>query len=381
MLLPELKFGMTATGNPGLLTFAAYLTKTPMSLQELLQLRMQLQQITNHSFQKPEALVTWTGAVQAQDYAMCQWALGLRLPGTTEKHIEEAFNNGRVLRTHVLRPTWHLVAPADIRWMLQLTAPRIQAYSASYYRQSELDTTTFSKSNKVLEKVLRDNNHLSRTQLAAALNKAKINTEDLRLTHLLAYAELEGLICSGARQGKQVTYALLEERVPPTPRLSKEESLAELARRYFQSHGPATINDFTWWSGLNKTEAKQGQQLISNELTFITLGKDELAFIDKGIAPIKNNDVFLLPNYDEFTVAYSDREVLMGKDATTMGRNGNPLFSNIILVNGKVEGTWKRTIKPQSVTVTTELFSTLPATKQKQLQQRIGQYEQFLQQQ
>lgn len=349
-----------------------------MTQQELLQLRLQHQQIINPVFKEPQALVTWMGAIQAQDYAMCQWALGLRLPGTTENSIEEAFAQGKLLRTHVLRPTWHLVAPADIRWMLQLTAPRIHAYSGTYYRQSELDDAQFRKSNKVLEKALRDHNHLTRTELAEALNKAKISTEGLRLTHLLFYAELEGLICSGAKQGKQATYALLEERVPPAPKLSKEESLAELALRYFQSHGPATLNDFAWWSGLSKGEAKQAQQLITDKLVFITQGKEQLAFVDNGTAPLKNNDLFLLPNYDEYTVAYSDREALMGKGGDTLGRNGNPLFSNVLLLNGKVEGTWKRTIKPQSVTVTAEPFTTLPATKQKQLQQRIQQYEQFL---
>jgi hypothetical protein len=349
-----------------------------MNEQELLQLRLQHQQIVNPVFQDPQALVAWMGAIQAQDYAMCQWALGLRMPGATESSIEEAFSQGKLLRTHVLRPTWHLVTPADIRWMLKLTAPRIHTYSATYYRQSELDHAQFRKSNKVLEKALRDHNYLTRTQLAKAFSKAGINTEGLRLTHILFYAELEGLICSGPRQAKQVTYALLEERVPPAAGLSREESLAGLALRYFQSHGPATLSDFAWWSGLSKAEAKEAQQSIAGKLVFVTRGKEQLAFTDNGTAPLKNNDVFLLPNYDEYTVAYSDREILMGKDADTLGRNGNPLFSNVMLLNGKVAGTWKRTIKPKSVTVTAEPFAALPATRQKQLQQRIRQYEQFL---
>lgn len=349
-----------------------------MNQQELLQRRLYYQQLSSPSFDSPGELVAWMGGVQAQDYPMSQWAIGLRLPQATEATIEAAAAAGNIIRTHVLRPTWHWVAAADIRWMLRLTAPRIHAYAASYYRKAELDQKVFKKSNSILEKILRDHNHLSRVAIAAALQKAKIDTNDLRLTHLLFYAELEGLICSGVRQEKQITYALLDERVPAVKPLNREESLAELALRYFQSHGPAGIPDFAWWCGLNRAEAKEAVELIRNKLTWIRSGAEELAYIDSGTTAPKPSGVLLLPNYDEYLVGYTNRELLMREDSKALSRDGNPIFSNTIVINGKVEGSWKRVLKPGSVQVNPAPFTLLSPAKQKQLQQAIDKYSRFV---
>lgn len=349
-----------------------------MKPQELLQQRLANQQIGNCSFTTPAELVSWMGAVQAQDYAMAQWALGLRLEQVKESQIEEAIARAEILRTHVLRPTWHFVTPADICWMLRLTAPRIHAYMGTNNRKLELDAAVFKKSNKVLEKILRDGKALNREEIASAFDTAKINTKELRLNHLLVHAELEGLICSGPKKGKQITYALLEERVAPAAPLNKEESLARLALLYFQSHGPASLRDFAWWSGLSLTDAKEAQELIKDKLQFVKLGTESLAFVERETLPVKSNKIMLLPNYDEYLVGYTDRKVMLGNGSNTLSREGNPIFVNTIIINGKVEGSWKRTIKAHSVAITTEPFTQFSSSQEKQIEHARQQLLRFL---
>src|SRR6266704_5397496 len=213
------------------------------------QQRLHNQHITQRTLETPQALVEWLGAVQAQDFAAAKWALGLRLHGVTDDDIEQAFTNGAILRTHVMRPTWHFVSPADIRWLLALTAPRVHQTLAYYNRKLELDDAVFRCTNAMLANALQGGKQLTRDELVFALQQAGIATEgEQRVTHIMMRAELDGVICSGARRDKQFTYALLAERAPHARMLARDEALAELTTRYFMSHGPATIQDFVWWS-------------------------------------------------------------------------------------------------------------------------------------
>jgi len=187
------------------------------------------------------------------------WTLAQRMRNTTNSLIEEAYNEGKILRTHLMRPTWHFVAPDDIRWLLQLTASRVNAACGSNYRKLELDEALFKRCNKALTRALQGGQHLTRTALRTVINQAGVVADDsIRLVHILLRAELDGLICSGPRLGNQFTYTLLDERVPETKTLNREEALAKLTRRYFTSHGPATLQDFIWWSGLTAADAKNG---------------------------------------------------------------------------------------------------------------------------
>lgn len=207
--------------------------------------RLRNQGIAGATFKKPGDVVEWLAAVQAQDYAGAKWALGLRLQDATDDDVEQAFAEGAILRTHLLRPTWHFVTPADIRWMLALTAPRAHAVNADMSRKLELDNALFKRSNAALARALHGGRQLTRDELRGVLQKAGIATDGgLRLGYLLMRAELDGMVCSGARRGKQFTYALLDERAPHAKTLGREEALAELAQRYFVSRGPATVQDF-----------------------------------------------------------------------------------------------------------------------------------------
>ena len=219
-----------------------------MTSRSIIECRLVNQQLTNSRFTTAAQLVDWMGCIQSQDFAASKWAIGNRIDNITEAQIDKEFNEGKILRTHILRPTWHFVTPDDIAWMLKLTAPRIRAFSKSYLSKLNLDKKVLNRSKNIIAKALRDGNQLSRQQLMVLLKKAKVNTDDIRSTFIMMEAELDGLICSGGRQGKQFTYALLEERVPKIKRLNDEAPVAKLAKKYFTSHGPATKYDFAWWS-------------------------------------------------------------------------------------------------------------------------------------
>lgn len=324
--------------------------------------RLHNQLIAQRILEKPADVVQWLGAVQAQDYAAVKWAVGLRLQSATDDDIEQACSDGTILRTHVMRPTWHFVSPADIRWMLALTAPRVNAVNAYYYRQQELDDAVFRCSNAVLIKALQGGKQLTRAELVSALQQVGIASDNvLRFTLIVMRAELDGLICNGARRGKQFTYALLDERVPPAKTLGHDEALAEFARRYFTSHGPATLQDFVWWSGLSTAEAKTGLELVKSQLLYEVVDEQTYWF---ATSALPMNDLasmpYLLPSFDEYTVGYKDRSAVFDTTHTNkLNAWGNILGSYTMVLDGQIVGTWKRTIKKDTVIINASPFTPL----------------------
>jgi hypothetical protein len=324
-----------------------------MTNEDIARKRLCNQHIAPQFFNNPAELVGCLGAVQAQDYTAAKWALGLRMEGAVDCDIEHAFNSGSILRTHVLRPTWHFVTPADIRWMLALSAPRINAFNAYYHRSLGLDHSIFTRSNAALSKALEGGRHLTRTELTAVLQAAGIATDGLRLIHLVCAAELDGVICSGARRGNQFTYALLDERVPPRRTLDREEALSMLALRYFRSHGPAALADFAWWSGLGMADARKGLQLVKSEFTSEQVDGREYWFSNsQSHHGTDGTSAFLFPNYDEFMVGYKDRGAVYdpshGKE---LGPRTNILFYHAIVIGGRIAGTWRRAQKTNLVEI------------------------------
>lgn len=313
-----------------------------MIMHDVVSQRLDNHKLSSPEFKKPVDVVRWLGAVQAQDFHGAKWALALRMRATTtDAVVEEAFNDGQILRTHLLRPTWHFVAPEDIRWLLQLTAPRINVRCGSAYRKYELDNATLNRSNKLLTRALQGGKHLTRSALKKVLNQSGIAADDtVRMGHILLRAELDGVVCSGPRVGKQFTYVLLEERVPQASSLTRDEALARLTQRYFTSHGPATLQDFIWWSGLTTAGAKHGVELIHRHLRKELI--DEKVYLSPQArkTPKPAHSAHLLPAYDEYTVAYKDRQTLFARNngITTWG-----LLGPIVIVNGRAVGTWKRT--------------------------------------
>jgi hypothetical protein len=350
-----------------------------MTPSEIAHHRLHNQRLTGDPLARPEEAVGWLGAVQAQDYAGAKWALGLRTQAATEPGIDRAFDAGTFLRTHVMRPTWHFVAPADIRWLLTLTSPRVHAVNASYYRKLELGTDVLTRGATVLTNALQGGKHLTRNELAAALGQAGIiraSDDRLRLTYLVMHAELEGLICSGAMRGKQHTYALLDERVPPAHILERDEALAELTRRFFSSHGPATVKDCAWWSGLAPSDVRVGLELNKLRLEMARLdgqqywsGPDSRS--DLAASPLAH----LLPAYDEYTIVYKEHSAIFHPDYRELVIAA---FGIVIVIDGRIVGAWKRVIEKHHVLLTLEPFHALSEAEQQALDLAVQRYQAFL---
>lgn len=346
-----------------------------MTSSEISQTRILNQKIENSSFKTPNEIVSWMGAMQAQDFAMSKWAVGMRLIDSTEKSIEEAFNKGEILRTHVLRPTWHLVSPDDIFWMLDLTAEKIKSSMKSRNKELELNRDVFIKSNQLIEKALSKNEYLTREELALEYQKAQIRTDQNRLSHLLMEAELDQLICSGPLKDNKLTYALLQRRVPLKKLLKKDESLAELAKRYFSSRGPGSLKDFVWWSGLPVNEAKIGLKFANTEFNSETVNGEEYWFVD--LSQKLENKVYLLPAFDEILIAYRDRSAIIEPETNKKAIFDNGVFRPILLINGKVSGIWKRTIKKEKLLIEIEAFIKLNLNTKKEIEKAASQYRSF----
>ncbi|HXA00727.1 MAG TPA: winged helix DNA-binding domain-containing protein [Cytophagaceae bacterium] len=328
-----------------------------MTFTDIANIRLINQQITAAKFKTPKEVAGWMGAMQAQDYTMAKWAVGVRLPNSTEQLVETAIDKGEVIRTHLLRPTWHLVSADDIYWMLELTGPKILASLKSRHKELELSETVFAKSNKLIEKALAGGNHLTREELVSKLEKAKIATDNNRIAHLMLRAELDGLVCSGSTKNKKQTFALLEERVPKIRTLSRDEALVKLARNYFSSHGPATLQDFVWWSGLSVSDAKHALEMIKSDFISEQIGLQTYWFSNSFRIP-KNykESVYLLPAFDEFIISYKDRSASLHADHSKKTVSDNGIFRPTIVINGQVKGLWKRIVKKDKVMVEASLF-------------------------
>lgn len=293
-------------------------------------------------FKNPADVVQYMGAIQAQDYGGAKWAIAQRLLGASDALIEKAFADGNIIRTHVMRPTWHFVSPGDIRWMLELTAPRVTAIAGTRHRQLQLDGHIFSRSEKALSAALQGGKQLTRSEIADALQYAGIATDKQRFVHIMMQMELNGLVCSGGTRGKQFTYALLDERVPQTERLDRSEALAALANRYFTAHGPATLPDFAWWSGLTIADCKAGLEMMKDKLANAVVEGITYWFAEQTHDSTSKSPVaFLLPNYDEYIVSYKDRSAaIAAKDIDKADPRGT-IFNNTIVINGRIAGVWK----------------------------------------
>jgi len=326
-----------------------------MNLTHISSLRLTNQQLAGTRFTSPKDIVTWMGAMQAQDYAMVKWAMGIRLPGATDASVEAAVDNGDIIRTHVLRPTWHFVSAEDVRWMLALTAPQLKKGLTGRHRDLGLTDSILAKSRKVLEQALRDGNHATRAELIVKFKKANIATDENRASHLFVAAELDLLICSGKTKNGKQTFSLLDEWVPTTKPKSRDEALASLARRYFMSHGPATLADFVWWSGLSVSAARLALEMVKPDFVSETIAS-KMYFFSASSGASRKDSAYLLPAYDEFIISYTDRSATLTFENHKRTVSSNGIFRPTVVINGQTIGIWKRTFKKDLVMMEFEYF-------------------------
>jgi hypothetical protein len=349
-----------------------------MTSAKLLRHRLRNQRLAATTFDHPADAVRWLGAVQAQDYLGSLWAIGLRTRAGTEKVVERAIAERTIVRTWPMRGTLHFVAAEDVRWMLQLMTPRVVAASAGRLeRDYGLDEKAFGRSGEVAARALEGGRRLTRDALYRTLEDAGIATAAGRGLHITWRLAHDGLICFGPREGKQQTFALLDEWIPGAKRMAREDALAELARRYFTSHGPATVHDFAWWSGLLLSDAAEGLRMAREELTSFELA-DRTYWASRSPPPDGSSPrAFLLPAFDEYTVAYRDRGAVVDPTrARDVG--GMDLLRPAIVLNGRVVGTWTRTLGRGSVEFDVSPFTRLGTTARRAVTAAARRYAAFL---
>ena len=290
--------------------------------------RLHCQRLTAGRLARPEDVVGWLGAVQAQEYPFAKWALALRMRRASAASVERALSSGAILRTHVMRPTWHFVTPADIRWMLALTAPRVRAAVASYDRKLGIDAAVISRTNRAIAAALAGGAQLTRAELKAALAGTGVPVGATQhFAHLLIHAELDAVVCSGARRGKQLTYALFDDRVPAAPAMPRDAALAELARRYVISHGPAQISDFAWWSGLTAGDARAALEMSRHHLLEKVVDGRRYWLAPNIRVPARlPRSAFLLPPYDEYLIAFKDRSAAIDPGLRSANRGARSVL-------------------------------------------------------
>jgi len=338
------------------------------------------QRIAVSEFKTAKEIVSWMGAMQAQDYPMSKWAIGLRLPEISDEKIVSSINKGDILRLHVLRPTWHFISSDDVYWMLQLSAPKIKASLKSRHKELGLTESLITKTTDIIEKTLSNGKSLTRDELADEFHKAGIRTDANRLSHILFHAEMDGIVCSGPVKNNKLTYAMLSERVPHKKELSRDEALAELAKRYFTSRCPATLEDFIWWSNLPVKDGQKALDLVKSDFSPEKIGGKNYWLSDSFSGEVSEaTSLHLLPAYDEFLISYKDRSNSLALIHNKRTVSDNGIFYPTIVIDGQVGGLWKRTTQKTRVIIEISLFKNPSVHIRKQIEIKASLFGKFLQ--
>jgi hypothetical protein len=342
--------------------------------------RLSRQQIRAPLFSTPGEVVRWMGAIQAQDYLGSLWAVGLRLPSAVESEIEEAVSARIIVRTWPMRGTLHFVPAADVRWMLRLLTPRVIARSAGRYRELGLDVAVLSRSRKVVTRALAGGRGLTRPEVYAELQRGGVSPEGQRGIHILGHLAQHGLICFGPRKGKQATFVLLEEWLPAFGDLSREEALATLADRYFSGHGPATVHDFAWWTGLVIKEAQEAIAAAGSALVSESSEGRRWFSAAAGARPAaraRRRAAVLLPPWDEYVVAYKDRSAALERSVGPVGR----LYAiglSLVVIDGRVRGSWRRALAGSTARVRLDFWTRVTREERRAVERAAQRYGRFL---
>lgn len=349
-----------------------------MTTEELLHIRLYNQLLSLHALKEPGEVVSHMGAMQSQALEMAKWAIGSRLQNTTASEITGALNKGAVIRSHILRPTWHFVAAEDLRWMYPLSYPRLKPVYRSYAKSLGADETQLYRYLPLVEELLSGGRHLSKQEIGLAMAERHVTLDDNQLSLLLSFAELEGMIVNGRLDGNRQSFTLLEEWVPPTPVIAREEALERLARKYFSSHGPATLQDFGWWSGLSLTECRRGLEGIRADFIRETIN-DRECWMSNDIHTLPTGYVsaLLLAPFDEFVVSYKDRTEMIGKAHYAKVITKNGIFSPTITLNGRIIGSWKKSMKKNVPHIALTFFEKVPKKTISLFQPEIERLEKF----
>ena len=344
------------------------------SLQDLARARLRAQRLTGTGLASPVDVVRWMGAMQSQERTIAKWSVAQRMANPDEAAVDAALADGSIVRTHVLRPTWHYVAGDDLRWIVELTGPRVHRMNASYYRQLGIDDALATKVRAALERALKDGEPLTRTELGERL--AGVAPDQRQTSYLLMRSELDLVICGGPPRGKQHTYALVDARAPNARGLPRDQALAELALRYFQSHGPATLKDLTWWSSLTMADARRAVAAAGLERVTVR-DREYWTTGDPPPARPRAPTAHLVQGYDEHVIAYRDSRDVHGGLPLTIGRP-EPGFLHAVLSDGRVLGQWRAVPSAKAITIELRLLARPSERERRALAAAATRYGRFL---
>jgi hypothetical protein len=348
-----------------------------MKLKDIAIERLYSQHIKNQKLKNPSELVNWLGVIQAQDYSGAKWSIGLRLHGITDKEVEQELKDRKLIRTWALRGTLHFVASADINWLLKLIAPRIIVGNNRRYRELKLDEATLSKSNKILQNALKDEKHLNRRELRDILEQKGISTMGQRMAYMLQRASLDGLICQTVTNQNNPSYISMDD-LRKFKALDRSDALVELAKRYFNSHGPATLKDFIWWSGLLVKDARAGLEEIKSSLKKEIIGEQTYWMSPEPSVHMETPSINLLPGFDEYLLSYKDRSASIAPKINEALSPTNGVFSPTIVSDGQIVGTWKREIKKDQILIKIRYFRKLSSPEEESLNSEVKHFGEFI---
>ena len=305
-------------------------------------IRLLSQQLAAPQFNTPLKVVDWFGFMQAQEKSMLPWAVAMRMKRPSLQAYRKAYDEGQIIRTHLFRCTWQLTTAQDLRWMIPLCADSSRRAARGYLKQigGAISEDEEKRANELLANVLQGRGSVTGKELKALLDERGLTKDAHTLSVYLRFAEYDGVICSGKFHPSQNTYALLDERIPRQPVLSRDEALALLARKYFRSHAPATLADFAWWTGLPISACRTGIDNIKDELTEERYhGETYYLHCDTRTRGCRSQ-LLLLPSFDEYLIGYKSRHHVLADEHRPRAHTNNGLFFPVIIAGGQVVGNW-----------------------------------------
>lgn len=318
-------------------------------------IRLLNQQLISRQFTEPAEVVSHLGAMQAQDYRMMRWAVAMRTRKPSEETFKAAYDSGKIVRMHLLRCTWQLIAAQDYRWMLDLCAHKSIATMKGWMKSNNISIAEdeYVSVRKIIRQTLADKTSATKEDFANSLLQKNILMDDHRLSYHIRMAELTGFLVSGNLHPSKATYSLTSQKIKPSAPIKKDEALALLTTKYFQSHSPATLEDFAWWSGLNTSDCKKGIQILGNKL-YVESWKGRQFYLLDGCRTrgFRKGSTLFLPPFDEYLIGYKSRDVVLAYEHRHRAHSDNGIFYPIIAHDGVICGNWS----PYSNTLQTKFF-------------------------
>lgn len=333
------------------------------------------QQLAAPLFADPAEVVAFMGAMQAQEYRMMRWAVAMRTRKPSANAFKKAYDSGRIIRMHLQRGTWQLVAAEDYHWMRELLSPKAIAVTKGWMSSNKISIPEdeLARVREVLVEATRGRRNMTSADYAEALAARGMEMDKHRLSYHIRMAEFDGVLCSGDLMPAKASYALVSEKVGAAQPFDRDEALKMLTRKYFLSRSPATLEDYVWWSGLGVNDCKRGIEMLGDGIRMESWKKREYyVHRDCRIRGFRKGQVMLIPPYDEILIGYKSRDIVLAKEHSHRAHNNSGIFQPIIAYDGMICGNWK----PFEKKMVTDFFIDTDATHE-MIEQTWNEYKRY----